>query len=241
MFVLLGAAAWGMCQIFSGRGAFIHFGAMIGTIMVANVAMIIMPGQRELVKAKEAGRLPDPKHGLLGKQRSVHNTYFTLPALFCMFSGHYPMTFGSSWNWAVLMAISLAGALIRVWFVMRHKGPPPAWPLVVAILILAATAVLLAPPAPSASTQAAPAFTEVRAIIDRRCAACHADKPVFQGITEAPKGVKLDTADRIRVQASAIHQQASATRAMPPGNLTAITEEERSLLGAWYVSGASVK
>jgi uncharacterized membrane protein len=241
MFVLMGAAAWGMCQIFSGRGAFIHFGAMIGTIMVANVAMIIMPGQRELVKAKEAGRLPDPKHGLVGKQRSVHNTYFTLPALFCMFSGHYPMTFGSSWNWAVLMAISLAGALIRVWFVMRHKGKPPAWPLVAAVLILAATAVLLAPAPPAATTQAAPAYSDVRGVIERRCAACHADKPVFQGITEAPKGVKLDTPDRIRVQASAIHQQAAATRAMPPGNLTAMTEEERSLLRAWYVSGASIK
>ena len=242
IFVLLTIAAWGLCQIFSGRGAFLHFGAMLGTIMIANVAMIIMPGQTELVRAKEQGRIPDAIHGLVGKQRSVHNTYFTLPALFTMLSGHYAMTFGASWNWLVLVAISLAGALIRVWFVLRHKGTPPAWPLVVAIAILGLTAWVLAPaPAPATESQKTPAFSEVLGVMERRCIACHAVKPVFQGISQAPKGVMLDSPDKIRIQASAIYQQAVATSAMPPGNLTGITPEERRLLEAWYRSGAMVK
>jgi uncharacterized membrane protein len=240
MFVLLVIAAWGMCQVFSGRGAFLHFGAMLGTIMVANVAMIIMPGQAELVRAKEQGRIPDAIHGLVGKQRSVHNTYFTLPALFAMLSGHYAMTFGSSWNWLVLVALSLAGALIRIWFVLRHKGKPPAWPLVLAFIILGATAWALAP-APVSEGAKAPEFREVRAVIERRCQACHAEKPVFQGITQPPKGVMLDTPENIRTQASAIFQQAVLAPAMPPGNLTGMSAEERSLLGAWYRSGAGVK
>ena len=240
MFVLLVAAAWGMCQIFSGRGAYLHFGAMLGTIMVANVAMIIMPGQAELVRAKEQGRVPDAKYGLAGKQRSVHNTYFTLPVLFAMLSGHYAMSFGSQWNWLVLVAISLAGALIRVWFVLRHKGKPPAWPLVLAALILLATAWALAP-ATSDNATVAPEFSKVNAVFAQRCASCHAEKPVFQGITQAPKGVMLDRSDHIKVQAAAIYQQAVVTQAMPPGNLTGITVEERSLLGAWYRSGAKVE
>ncbi len=240
MFILLSLAAWGMCQIFSGRGAFLHFGAMLGTIMVANVAMIIMPGQAELVRAKAEGRVPEAKHGLAGKQRSVHNTYFTMPSLFTMFSGHYAMTFGSSWNWLVLIAISLAGALIRVWFVLRHKGPPPAWPLVLAIVILAVTALAMMP-RPEAGTAKVPAFKEVQAVMDRRCASCHAEKPVFQGITQAPKGVMLDSPERIRVQAAATYQQTVLTRAMPPGNLTGMSEEERSLLGNWYLGGAPLK
>ena len=240
MLVLLAVAAWGMCQIFSGRGAYLHFGAMLGTIMVANVAMVIMPGQAELVRAKEQGRVPEAKYGLAGKQRSVHNTYFTLPALFAMLSGHYAMSFGSKWNWLVLVAISLAGALIRVWFVLRHKGRPPAWPLVAAGLILAATAWGLAP-AVSKESAVVPEFALVNAVFERRCVACHAQKPVFQGITQAPKGVMLDSAERIRTQASAINQQAVVARAMPPGNLTGITDEERSLLDVWYRSGAVVK
>ena len=240
MFVLLVAAAWGMCHIFSGRGAYLHFGAMLGTIMVANVAMIIMPGQAELVRAKKEGREPEARFGLAGKQRSVHNTYFTLPVLFVMFSGHYAMSFGSQWNWLVLAAISLAGALIRVWFVLRHKGKPPAWPLVMAGLILAATAWALAPVQAERSVPA-PDFSQVKAVVERRCAVCHAERPAFQGMTQAPKGVMLDTPEHIKTQASAINQQAVVARAMPPGNLTGMTDEERSLLDVWYRSGALVK
>jgi len=116
MFVVLSIVAWGLCQLFSGRGAYMHFGAMLGTIMVANVFFVIIPGQKDLVTAKQEGRMPDPIHGIRGKQRSVHNTYFTLPVLFVMISNHYAMTHAHEYNWLILIAISLAGALIRVFF-----------------------------------------------------------------------------------------------------------------------------
>ena len=147
--VLLAFAAYGLCQLFSGRGAFIHFGAMLGTIMVANVFFVIIPGQRDLVRAKAEGRMPDPAHGLRAKQRSVHNTYFTLPVLFTMISNHYAMTYGNKYNWLVLIAISLAGAAIRTWFVARHKqhvnDAPSPLPLIFAALLLGGAAFALVP------------------------------------------------------------------------------------------------
>jgi uncharacterized membrane protein len=120
--VLWSAAAWALCNLFSGRGAFVQFGAMLGTIMVANVFFVIIPGQREMVRAKQEGREPDPQHGIRGKLRSTHNTYFTLPVLFTMISNHYAITYGGAYNWLVLIAISMAGVLIRVYFVSRHKA-----------------------------------------------------------------------------------------------------------------------
>ena len=150
LLVLLSAAAWGLCHLFSGRGAFIQFGAMLGTIMVANVFFVIIPGQREMVRAKREGREPDPQHGIRGKLRSVHNTYFTLPVLFTMISHHYAMTYGATYNWLVLIAISMAGVLIRVYFVSRHKahergGRTSPVPAVLGVVTLAAVAFVLAP------------------------------------------------------------------------------------------------
>jgi uncharacterized membrane protein len=231
LLILLGAAAWGLTQVFSGRGAFIHFGAVLGTIMAANVAHVIIPGQRELVRAKQEGREPDPKYGLQGKQRSVHNTYFTLPVIFTMISGHHAITFGHGWSWLVLIAMALAGALVRLWFVARHKGRAPAWTLVVGLLVVGGVVVMLAP-RPQISTTAVK-FEEVKQVLDRRCLACHAEKPTFQGLAEAPKGFKLDTPERIEAQRMQIHQQTVLSRAMPPGNLTKMTDEERALLDRW--------
>src|SRR6202166_2176563 len=150
--LVLALEAWGLCQLFSGRGAFMVFGSALGSIMVANVLFVIIPGQRELVRAKQQGRAPDPATGLRGKQRSVHNTYFTLPVLFTMISNHYAMTYGARRNWLVLIAISTAGLLIRVYFVARHKrhergGRTPLWPVVLGLMILAAAATALAPQA----------------------------------------------------------------------------------------------
>jgi uncharacterized membrane protein len=239
LFLLLALLAWGLAQVFSGRGAFIHYGAILGTIMVGNVAHVIIPGQRRMVRAMSEGREPDPKDGHAGKQRSVHNTYFTLPAVFAMISNHYAMTFGHRWGWLVLVALTIAGALVRVWFVMRHKGRAPAWVwLLGAGCVIAA--IFLVMPREQAGAKPV-AFTEVKQIIDTRCVACHADKPSFQGLAEPPKGVKLDTAARVRAQALQIHQQTVLSRAMPPGNLTGLTEEERSLLDRWYRSGAGVE
>ena len=231
LLILLGAAAWGLTQVFSGRGAFIHFGAVLGTIMAANVAHVIIPGQRELVRAKQEGREPDPKYGLQGKQRSVHNTYFTLPVIFTMISGHHAMTFGHRWSWLVLIAMALAGALVRLWFVARHKGRAPAWTLAGGLLVVGVVVVMLAPRPQTATT--AVKFEEVKQVLDRRCLACHAEKPTFQGLAEAPKGFKLDTPERIEAQRMQIHQQTVLSRAMPPGNLTKMTDEERALLDRW--------
>jgi uncharacterized membrane protein len=228
LLLFLGLAAWALAQVFSGRGAFLHFGAILGTIMAGNVAHVIIPGQRELVRAKQEGREPDPRHSAAGKQRSVHNTYFTLPVIFAMISPHHAMTFGHAWNWAVLLALALAGALVRLWFVARHRGDAPAWTLAVAFVLVLGTGAAIAP----STEKGAASFSEVRPVIEARCMSCHADKPTFQGLGEAPKGVKLDTEERIRAQAPLIRQTVRA-RAMPPGNLTGLTDEERALIGRW--------
>ena len=233
----LAAAAWGLTQMFSGRGAFIHYGAILGTIMVANVAHVIIPGQRRMVEAMRAGREPDPKDGIAGKQRSVHNTYFTLPVVFAMISNHYAMSFGHRWSWLALVLLTVAGALVRVWFVMRHQGRAPAWVWIGGLLIAVAAAALVAPETRVSGESVK--FSEVKQVIDQRCVSCHAGRPSFPGFAEAPKGVRLDAPERIRAAALAIHQQTVLSRAMPPGNLTGLTEEERRLLDRWYRAGAA--
>ncbi|MEQ1775114.1 MAG: urate hydroxylase PuuD [Burkholderiales bacterium] len=237
MFVSLCIAAWGLTQVFGGRGAYIHFGAMLGTIMVANVAMVIMPSQRAMVRAAEEGRDPDPRYGIAGKQRSVHNTYFTLPVLFVMMSSHYAFTFGHRYNWGLLIAMSLAGALIRVWFVDRHKGKQSPLTLVAAAGLLAIVAWAGLPVASKTAASAPGDFQRVRAVVAERCSGCHAAHPTFAGISAPPKGVMLETEAQIRDQAALIVQQSSTTRVMPPGNLTGMTDDERALIAAW-ASGA---
>ena len=232
--LLLSAAAYGLCQAFSARGAFIHFGAMLGTIMVANVFFVIIPGQRQMVAAAAAGRMPDPVYGLRGKQRSVHNTYFTLPVLFTMISTHYAMLYAGRWNWLTLMALSIAGALIRVYFVARHKGRASPLPLIAGIAILAAAVFAMAP----AERVAAPGksdFSRVQGIVAQRCVSCHAATPTQPGFTVAPKGLMFDTPERILVNAAQIRLQV-ATRVMPIGNLTGMTEEERGVIAGWSVA-----
>lgn len=239
MTLLLVGAAYGLCHVFSGRGAYMHFGALLGTIMVANVFFVIIPGQRELVIAKQQGREPDPRHGLRGKQRSVHNTYFTLPVLFVMMSNHYAMTYGHPHNWLVLIAISFAGAAIRTFFVARHKGKASPLPLVIGALLLAAVAIAIAPkPAAAPSAGAARIdFAQVQAIVKSRCATCHSQTPTQAGFSAPPKGVMFETPEQILAQAPLLHQQ-TASRVMPLGNVTAMTDEERALIGDWFAQGA---
>jgi uncharacterized membrane protein len=242
--VLLSVAAWSLCQLFSGRGAFLQFGAMLGTIMVANVFFIIIPGQREMVRAKQDGREPDPQAAKRAKLRSVHNTYFTLPVLFTMLSNHYAMVFGARYNWLVLIALCLSGALIRAWFVMRHKasdrgGKTPLWPAATGLALLGTVIVWLSPAHPRQATgPASPqqAFAQARQIIQTRCVSCHAAHPTQPGIAEAPKGVMLETTDQILKQTTQMQQQL-ASHAMPIGNLTAMTEPEREQLLQWIADG----
>jgi uncharacterized membrane protein len=240
VFVLVVAAAWGYGQVFSPRAAYVHVGALIGTIMVWNVFFKIIPGQKQMVNEIRAGKAPDPRPGVVGKQRSVHNTYFTLPVLFIMISNHYPMTYGSRHAWAVLAVIMLAGALIRQYFVLRHVGKNAIALPAVATVLLVGLAVLMAPTAPTQATAAAATFADVQPIIAQRCAVCHAEKPTFPGFPQPPGGVMLDTPERIQAAAPRIHQQAIATHAMPIGNLTKMTPEERALLGKWLAAGATI-
>lgn len=233
LFVAVAVLAWGLCQLFSGRGAYIHFGAILGTIMVANVFFVIIPGQKQMVAAAARGEAPDPAPGIRGKQRSVHNTYFTLPVLFVMTSNHYAMTYNHAYNWAILIAITLAGALIRVYFVARHSGKASPVPAIIALVILLAVAALIAPRAgPTATT--AVAFDDVRAVVQQRCSSCHASAPTHPAFPAAPGGVVFDSDQQILAEAQRIHQQAVATRVMPIGNLTGMTDAERDLLDRWY-------
>ncbi len=241
LLIFVSLAAYILCHLFSGRGAFIHFGAMLGTIMVANVAMVIIPGQKELVAATRQGRAADPSHGLNGKQRSVHNTYFTLPVLFVMISNHYAVTYGHAYNWLILVALSLAGALVRVYFVARHRGRASPLPLVAAVLLLLAVAAALVPASSNGPvhTTGPVDFARVRSVIAQRCAGCHAAQPTQPGFAAPPKGILLDSVDAIGAQAAQIHQQTVVGRAMPIGNITRMTEAERTLLDEWFRSGAN--
>lgn len=231
--------AWALCQVFSGRGAYIHYGAVLGTIMVANVFFVIIPGQKQMVAATERGELPDPQYGIKGKQRSVHNTYFTLPVLFVMISNHYAMTYAHNYNWLILIGLSLAGALIRVYFVARHKGNASIWPLIVAISLIGIIAAAITPTIRSSDTQGKVTLSDVHSIVINRCTSCHAAKPSFPAYISPPGGVVLETQEQVLAQATRIYEQSVVSRVMPIGNLTQITEDERNNIAVWYQSLAA--
>ena len=238
MIVFLSLVAWGLSHVLSGRAVHLQVGAMTGTIMAWNVFFVIMPSQRKLVEAKERGVAPDPVYGLRGKQRSVHNNYFTLPVLFIMISNHYPVTYGNRHAWLVLVAVLLIAAYVRHFFNLRHKGRT-VWAIpVTAALATLLLAVVIAPDKPKAAPFT---FAEVQKIVGERCATCHAGKPTQPGFNEAPKGVLLDTPALIAANAQKINEQAVLTKAMPIGNLTGMTDAERVLLGAWIAAGAPSK
>jgi len=239
VFVFVVAMSWALFHVFGARAAYMHVGVMLGTIMVANVFFVIIPGQKQMVAEIRAGREPDPAPGIAGKQRSVHNTYFTLPVLFVMISNHYPMTFGNRYGWLVLAVIMLAGVLIRQFFVLRHKGSvKPALPIA-ACLLLAGVAAAIAPNVSGPVTDKV-AFSKVQDVISRRCVPCHATQPRQEGFAQPPKGVVLETAEEIAAQAPKINETV-ANRYMPIGNLTQMTDEERALVGAWFAQGAKTQ
>lgn len=241
MWLFLVGAAYVLTHLLSGRAAYIHVGAMIGTMMVGNVLMLIIPGQRKMVNAMMAGQKPDPVHGIKAKQRSVHNNYFTLPVLFIMISNHYAMTYQHAYAWLVLGVIMAAGALIRHFFNLRHKGRIEwKYPVAgVALLLALAAAIAPAPPAAVRSgADPAAQFAQVRAIVDQRCVACHAAHPTQPGFAAAPAGVALDTTQAVVQNAARIYQQTVQLKAMPLANLTNMTDAERALVGAWFEAGA---
>ncbi len=234
LLVLLALTAWALTRVFSGRGAFIHFGALLGTLMVGNVAHIQVPVARRATQALEEGRAPNTVEAARARQRSVHNGYLTLPAVLAMLSNHYASVFGDRWASLALIALTAAGLLAHA--ALFGGARARKWPWVGAAIALAVPLVLIAPRKASDERQAE--FSQVKRIIDARCVACHAERPSYPGFAEAPKGVKLDTAERIREQARGIHQQSVRTSVMPPGNLTGLTADERALLDRWYRAGA---
>ena len=243
IFGFLVASSYVLGQLLSGRAAYLHVGAMIGTMMVANVATLIIPGQRKMVNAMMAGAQPDPIHGIKAKQRSVHNNYFTLPVLFIMISNHYAMTYNHEHAWAVLGVIMAAGVLIRHFFNLRHKGRVEWKYPAAGVALLLGLAVAIAPKAPvqaraPAGVDEAARFVQVRTIIDQRCVSCHAQQPTQPGFATAPGGVMLHTPELVSQNALRIYQQTVQIKAMPLANLTNMTDAERAQIGAWFEAGA---
>ena len=252
LYIALVAMAWGYTQVFTGRAAFLHLGAFTATIMSANVFFIIIPNQKIVVADLIAGRTPDPKYGQIAKQRSLHNNYLTLPVIFFMLSNHYPMAFATPFNWIIAALVFLMGVTIRHWFNTVHarKGHPHWTWLVTALLFVAIMWLSTAPRVLTGETETslAPAFERFRAdphfaqaaeTVSTRCSMCHAAEPVWEGIISAPKGVVLDSENAVAMHAREIYLQAARSHAMPPGNITEMTPEERRLLVAWYESAVA--
>lgn len=228
--------AYGLTQIFSARGAYMHMGAIIGTIMAGNVFFGIMPSQRALVKAVEAGTAPDPAYGLNAKVRSTHNTYTTLPILFIMISNHYPMTFNHSANWLVLMAIILITAAVRQYFVLRHFGQQKPLILVASVLATIVLAFAIAPRSVELTPmqqQQVVTDTQVKQIIAQRCGSCHSETPSDAIFTIAPAGLIFSNISTIKQWGPRIKARVIDARDMPFMNKTGMTEQERSQLASW--------
>jgi len=228
--------AWLLSDFLSGRAAFIHVGAAIGTIMVANVFFVIIPSQKELVAAVSENRKPDGGEAKNALMRSRHNNYFTLPVLFIMISNHYASTFGHPWNWLVLVLISVAGVGIRHWFNIRHLPGYNHWILPASTLLLVGLILVMRPQAViiEPGETGFPTSVSVMPVILERCTVCHTEKPAHPGFTAAPLGVVLDNEQRLEAMAPRVYQSVVVTRTMPLGNLTGMTEEERKLLARWY-------
>jgi uncharacterized membrane protein len=234
-------SAWGSGKLFSPHAAWLQVGAMLGTIMAANVLFNIIPAHWELVRAKEAGREPDARPGFEAKRRSVHNNYLTLPVLVAMLSGHFAFLYTHSYAWLLLVGVMAVGAWIRVYFNLRHQGKT-VWAIpVTAALAIAGIAVAVRPTGGGAvAGEPAVPFASAHAIVQQRCAPCHSMHPTYSGITAPPLGIAFDTAEEIHQRAEQIRQQAVDTHAMPLGNVTHMTQAERDRLGEWIRQGAKI-
>ena len=238
--ILLVGFAYFYSHVFSGRAAFIHFGAMIGSIMVANVFFIIIPSQKAMVNAAKKGVLPDAQKGKNALFRSMHNNYFTLPVLFVMVSNHFPSTFGNPYQWAVLAAISMGSAGIKHWLNLREQGRLSVWVMPVSVIILLAAAYVTAPKLPNATCRDV-SFAEVNTIVQQRCVSCHSSRPTDDVYTAPPNGLKYDTPEEIVAKKDMIMQRVVITLTMPQNNKTNMTPEEREAIRCWLEKGASIK
>src|SRR6267154_558059 len=243
-YLFLVGLTYAFTHVLSGRGAFNQVGAIIGTIMVANVFLTIIPNQKKIVAALLAGQSPDPKLGKTGKERSVHNNYLTLPVLVLMISNHYPLLFATRYNWLIVAIVLALGPVIRHFFNERHAGrASPWWVWGVAAAGMAAIALLSAAGPREARTGEVPGatFAQVERIVRTRCSMCHAAEPVWPTLAIAPKAIRLDDADHIRRNARLIGRNAAWSSAMPPGNITEMTGSERAVIAAWLAAGSPAR
>jgi uncharacterized membrane protein len=224
---LVVVASFTMGELLAPRAAYLQVGSILGTIMAANVLLVIIPAHRELVRSKEEGREPEAAPGISAKRRSVHNNYLTLPVVFTMLAGHFPFTYGHDHAWLVLVAVTAIAVWVRHFFNLWHQGRRAWWILVSGAVAAAALAVAIEPDdEPAQATSAAVPFAPVQRIVERRCVTCHSG-------LDAPNGYRFETRRQIEAAADAIAEQAARLRTMPPGNSTGITEAERDLLAAW--------
>jgi uncharacterized membrane protein len=241
-YVFLVAFTYAFTHVFSGRGAFVQIGALVGTIMVANVFVVVIPNQKKTVAALIAGVEPKAEWGERGKQRSVHNNYLTLPVVFLMISNHYPLLFATRFNWLIVAIVLAVGPVIRHFFNERHQGKPsPWWTWAVAAAGMIAVVWLSAAGPREAKSSASPPKADIKTvenIVISRCSMCHSAEPVWDGFATAPKGVLLDARADIVRRAHLIDINAVRSHAMPPGNVTEMTSDERQVLAAWVAAGA---
>jgi uncharacterized membrane protein len=254
LYVIIVALAWGFTQVFSGRAAFLHLGAITATIMSANVFIVIIPNQKIVVEDLKAGRTPDAKYGKIAKLRSTHNNYLTLPVIFLMLSNHYPLAFAGEYNWVIASLVFLMGVTIRHFFNTRHAGGGnPVWTIPATVVLFIGIMVLSLLPIWSGAEEdetselrrtpqmeqlaSADSFEDVVITVQGRCAMCHAAEPGWDGIVSAPKNVRFETEDDVLRHARAIYLQAGVTHAMPPANVAFMEPGERRLIADWYETG----
>jgi uncharacterized membrane protein len=242
-YVFLVGVTYAFTHVFSGRGAFTQIGALVGTIMVANVFVVVIPNQKKTVAALIAGKEPNPKWGEEGKQRSVHNNYLTLPVVFLMIANHYPLMFATRFNWLIVAIVLAIGPVIRHFYNSRHEGKgSPWWTWGVAAAGMLAVAWLSAAGPRDAGPRAEKVdVKEAQNTIMARCSMCHMNEPVWPGVHGPPKGVLLDSPENIKLHAHLIEIQAVRSSAMPPGNITQMTPQERQIVAAWLAAGAPAK
>jgi uncharacterized membrane protein len=238
--LLLIGFAWFYAQVFSGRAAFIHFGAMLGSLMAGNVFFVIIPAQKAMVNAAKQGQMPDALKGKNALFRSISNNYFTLPVLFVMVSNHFPGTFGNKYQWLVLAIISLAAAGIKHWLNLREQGKLSVWILPASVLLLLSAAYVTAPKISNKKCEEV-SFATVNAIVQQRCVSCHSSKPTDAVYTTAPNGVKYDTPLEIIAKKDLIMQRVVLTKTMPQNNKTNMTPEEREFIRCWIENGAKIQ
>jgi uncharacterized membrane protein len=231
----LSLLAYFLSEVFSGRAAYIHVGAAIGTMMVGNVFFVIIPAQKEMVRAMLENRTIDPAVGKNGLLRSTHNNYLTLPVLFLMISNHFPSTYGHSWNWLVLILISLISVAVRHYFNVR-KIFASLWLILPGAFLAVLLVMWFTAPEDQGLNTAKIEKIEIYPVIQQRCTGCHSDSPTQPGFVAPPSGVVMDTIDQVNTNADRIYQAAVLTKTMPIGNLTEITQQERDLISRWYFS-----